>query len=109
MDLPAMVAAIRSVPPVQAVHHLHVWAVKDGMNVLSCHVTLPETSSLKDCMGVIDAITARLHDDFNIGHSTIQTEVEGHCTIDHPDDLFCAMTTHDHHHHDHAHDHHHHH
>ncbi len=96
LDIAAVVRVIRSVSPVQAVRHLHIWSVKDGMAILSCHVILPEASTLKDCMGVIDAISARLHDEFSIGHATIQTEVEGHCRIENSGDLFCAMQSHEH-------------
>jgi cobalt-zinc-cadmium efflux system protein len=95
MDLAAVVACIGSVPKVQAVHHLHVWAIRDGMNALSCHITLPDECSLKDCSGTIAAINKKLHDEFSIHHATIQTELEGDCSEEEAATL-CMMDGHRH-------------
>jgi len=75
VDVEALIADIQSIPPVRNVHDLHIWTVGDGLNFLSCHVALPADCTLMECAAVVDAITLRLHDDFGIGHATIQTEV----------------------------------
>ncbi len=96
LDVAALVRTIRAVEPVQTVHHLHVWSIRDGMTALSCHVTLPEACTLRDCSATIAAINARLHDEFGIHHATIQAELEGQCEPAHEDDVFCVMETHAH-------------
>jgi len=81
LDLEAWVQSVRSVPPVCEVHHLHVWTVGEGVNLLSCHVVLPASCTLEQCACIIEMINTRLHDDFSIGHTTIQTEVDGVCRM----------------------------
>lgn len=102
LDVQALVAAMRDVPPVQDVHDLHIWTVGDGIHFLSSHVVLPDTCTLAQSAAVVAALNARLHDEFQIGHATIQTELAG-CTDCGADvsALYCGnMEAHDH---DHAH------
>jgi cobalt-zinc-cadmium efflux system protein len=104
LDVDALVIAIKSVKPVCDVHDLHIWQIGDGMNFLSCHVTLPVTCTLEASTAIIDQINHRLHDDFHIGHATIQSEPVGLCKIEDKDNLYCALEVHDHHHeHEHVH------
>lgn len=103
MDLERVVAEIKTIAPVRGVHDLHVWTVGDGLNFLSCHVQLEGDNKLSDCAAVVAEINKKLHDDFEIGHATIQVEVEGVCAALERTELFCEMETHQH---DHAgHDH----
>ena len=102
IDVDRMLVAIKSVKPICDVHDLHVWQVSDGMNFLSCHVTLPLTCSLEESTQIIDQINGLLHDDFGIGHATIQSEPTGLCKIE-EESVYCALTVHDH---DHSHHHH---
>lgn len=98
LDVVALVAGMRAVPSVVDVHDLHIWTVGDGMNFLSCHVVLPEEFTVADQTRIIRALNAVLHDDFAIGHATIQTEIgdcDG-CNIE-PSTLYCALEPHEHH------------
>ncbi|MDR3553361.1 MAG: cation diffusion facilitator family transporter [Syntrophobacteraceae bacterium] len=79
LDLEALVESIKSIPPVCAVHHVHVWTVGESINLLSCHVALPASCTLEESGSIIDMINKRLHDDFAIGHATIQIETDGLC------------------------------
>jgi cobalt-zinc-cadmium efflux system protein len=98
LDVEALVAAMRDVPPVQDVHDLHIWTVSDGIHFLSSHVVLPDTCTLTQSAAVVAALNARLHDEFGIGHATIQTELadcDG-CRAD-PQALYCGhMASHAH-------------
>ena len=98
VDVAKLVASIEAMPPVLGVHDLHLWTVGDGLNFLSCHVALPQSCSLEECAGVVASVNKKLHDDFGIGHATIQTEVEGLCGSAERQSLYCAMEPHDHHH-----------
>ncbi|MGC8492155.1 MAG: cation diffusion facilitator family transporter [Syntrophobacteraceae bacterium] len=101
IDLEALVESIKSIPPVCMVHHVHLWTVGDGINVLSCHVALPASCTLEHSTGIIETINKKLHDDFSIGHATIQIETDGLCGISE-----CRLESHDHEHeHEHSHEH----
>lgn len=104
LDVNALVAAMREVTPVVDVHDLHIWTVGDGIHFLSCHVVLPDACTLVQSAAVVVALNARLHDQFQIGHATIQTEIAGcvDCGAD-ASALYCGkMEAHDH---EHAHSH----
>jgi len=79
VDLDRMVAAMETVPTVNSVHDVHVWTVSDGMHYLSCHVELPEGSSIEQVSNVVGQLNELLAHDYGIAHATIQAEVEGTC------------------------------
>lgn len=98
LDIDALVTAMRNVPSVIDVHDLHVWTVGDGMHFLSCHVVLPDEFTVAHQTRVIRDLNTMLHDDFHIGHATIQTEIgdcDG-CNIE-PANLYCDIEPHTHH------------
>ena len=96
VDVPTLVAAMEAVPCVRGVHDLHIWAVGDGLNFLSCHVELPAHFTLEQCAAIVTALNTVLHDEHGIGHATIQIEVEGVCPSSEEVALFCALETHNH-------------
>jgi cobalt-zinc-cadmium efflux system protein len=65
--------AMHGVPGVNEVHNLHVWTVAPGYIALSAHVTVAD-SDLSQTKPLIKALKKRLHDDFEIDHTTIQLE-----------------------------------
>ena len=97
LDVNALVAAMRAMPPVQDVHDLHVWTVGDGIHFLSCHVVLPDDTTMAEAAAAVCDLNDRLHDDFGIGHATIQTEMAGAdgCRVP-ADVLYCALEPHAH-------------
>lgn len=97
VDVNAVVAGMLEVKPVCGVHDLHIWTVGDGLNFLSCHVQLPDDIKLSECAAVVDAVGEKLHDEFGIGHATIQVEVSDACKVGHSD-LYCGMEVHQHEH-----------
>lgn len=107
VDAAKVVASIQSIAPIRGVHDLHIWTVGDGLNFLSCHVSLPAHFTLQQCATVIEALNQKLHDEHGIGHTTIQTEVEGLCASKEEGALYCTLETHQHgageHHHGHTH------
>ncbi len=94
LDVERVVEALRQLPEVRAIHDLHIWAVADGMNYLSCHVVVAEESNLSQCSKIIQEINELLYHDFHIAHATIQVEREGHCFgATHHAPLFCGEAT----------------
>ncbi len=96
VDVDKLVAGMKAVAPVCDVHDLHIWTVGDGLNFLSCHVALPSDTTLEQCAAVVGTLNKKLHDEYSIGHSTIQTEVEGICPTHGEAELYCAMESHQH-------------
>lgn len=75
INVDEVTAAIKEVPRVVAVHHLHVWSITSGMPALSVHVT----TDCEDYGSVLTAVRKTLHDRFHIDHTTVQVEPDGSC------------------------------
>jgi cobalt-zinc-cadmium efflux system protein len=71
IDLDAVRLAVLSVPGVDAVHDLHVWTLTSGFRAMSGHAVINDPRGHND---IIQAIHARMHDDFGISHVTVQVE-----------------------------------
>jgi cobalt-zinc-cadmium efflux system protein len=84
-DMPAVIAAIKSVDGVLDVHDLHVWMVGPGVIACSCHIIVAE-QSVREGQQVLRAVVDALNVRFRITHTTVQVEVEG-CE---DDDMYCA-------------------
>lgn len=98
LNVDALVAAMRETPAVQDVHDLHVWTVSDGLHFLSCHIVLPDACTMAQASETVATLNRRLHDEFGIGHATIQAERAG-CEGCEADDtaLYCGtMESHTH-------------
>jgi cobalt-zinc-cadmium efflux system protein len=85
-DMPAVIAAIRSVAGVLEVHDLHVWMVGPGVVACSCHIVVTE-QSIREGQQVLRAVVHAIEHRFHITHTTVQVEVEG-CEAD---DLYCGV------------------
>ncbi|HKX42855.1 MAG TPA: cation diffusion facilitator family transporter [Burkholderiaceae bacterium] len=70
IDLAAVRRELESLPGVQRVHDLHVWATGTTDTVLTAHLVMPQGHP--DDAFFEDA-TCRLRDRFRIGHVTLQT------------------------------------
>jgi cobalt-zinc-cadmium efflux system protein len=71
LDVTAVQRRLAAVPGVCDVHDLHVWTLTSGMDVASAHLTLEESAQVGP---VLVAAREALHDDFDIGHATLQVE-----------------------------------
>lgn len=100
LNIDAMVAEIQAIDGVEDVHDLHVWAIADGMNALSCHINVSEADSL-DAAQVVRDVKALLADRYQVRHSTIETECSDCPSLE----LYCQLSKSGHSHaHDHSHD-----
>ena len=76
IDSQKVVEAIRALPGVDDVHHIHIWAISTTENALTAHIVLKQPESMQE---VKPLIRHRL-EDFGIGHATLEFEVPGeHC------------------------------
>lgn len=79
IDIEKVHDAIEETDGVQTVHSLHVWALTSGVPVMSAHIVLSEDAREHDqAVRVLDQVTQRMQELFNIEHSTIQIEEPGH-------------------------------
>lgn len=66
-------------PGVVSVHDLHAWTVTSGMPVLTAHVVVDaERLRAEDLGHLLTRLQACVGDHFDIAHSTLQLEPEGH-------------------------------
>ena len=76
IDSHKVVKAIRALPGVDDVHHIHIWAISTTENALTAHIVLKQPEGMQE---VKHLIRHRL-EDFGIGHATLEFEVPGeHC------------------------------
>lgn len=89
LNVNALAEAIQAVPGVADVHDLHVWTIGDGMNALSCHLSVHETD-IRQSARVVRTVKDLLVANYNVRHSTIETECEG-CDNS---ALYCQLSRH---------------
>lgn len=78
IDSQKVVEAIRALPGVDDVHHIHIWAISTTENALTAHIVLKQPEGMQE---VKHLIRHRL-EDFGIGHATLEFEVPGeHCEV----------------------------
>lgn len=76
IDSQKVVEAIRALPGVDDVHHIHIWAISTTENALTAHIVLKQPEGMQE---VKHLIRHRL-EDFGIGHAILEFEVPGeHC------------------------------
>jgi cobalt-zinc-cadmium efflux system protein len=69
--------AIGSVPRISGVHDLHIWSLSSYETALSCHILLDE-ADYPDGPEIVASVDKLMHEQFGIGHCTLQVEV-GDC------------------------------
>ena len=85
LDMPGVIATIKSVTGVLDMHDLHVWMVGPGVVACSCHIIVAE-QSVREGQQVLRAVVHELEHRFHITHTTVQVEVEG-CG---PNEMYCS-------------------
>ncbi|MET9360091.1 cation diffusion facilitator family transporter [Streptomyces sp. NPDC006632] len=78
MDLAEVRRHLLAEPGVVDVHDLHGWTVTSGMPVLTAHVVVREAVLDGGYGALLTRLQACVGDHFDVAHSTIQLEPEGH-------------------------------
>ena len=73
LDLEAVEAALRQLPGVADVHHLHAWTISSGFVACSCHI-VPRSASMNAAQRVLADAQRLLAARFDVRHATIQME-----------------------------------
>jgi cobalt-zinc-cadmium efflux system protein len=66
---------VASVPGVGEIHHVHIWGLTPQQLMLTMHVSLSEPAESQS--DVIRNVKTFLKDEYGIGHSTIEVEIDG--------------------------------
>ena len=86
--IPAVRERLKALAGVVDIHDLHVWTIGSGEHVLSAHVLLAD-KRISEATSILREIETRAHDEFDIGHVTVQFECES-CAAN--DRIVCAQT-----------------
>jgi len=73
IDLGAVRNAICEVPGVNGIQDLHVWTLTSGYYAMSAHVRVIDQVNAPD---VLERLTSRMRDSFDISHTTFQLEYD---------------------------------
>ncbi len=73
VDVEELTSAIRKIPGVKDIHHVHVWQIDEFNIHFECHVTLDCRLSLKEADGVRRRIEEVLRT-MGVNHTTLQVE-----------------------------------
>jgi cobalt-zinc-cadmium efflux system protein len=68
--------AMKAVQGVDTVHDLHVWTITSGLIAMSGHIVLEAGVDRKRAQEILTRVSARLKEDFDIQHTTIQVEFQ---------------------------------
>jgi cobalt-zinc-cadmium efflux system protein len=76
LDVSAMQDRIvDAVPGVHEIHHVHVWGLTPQQLMLTMHVSISDAATSQS--GVVRGVKKVLADEYGIGHSTIEVDVDG--------------------------------
>lgn len=76
LDVDEMQARIvADIPGVHGIHHVHVWGLTPQQLMLTMHLALEEAADSQS--NVVRAVKEFLRDEYGIGHSTIEVEIDG--------------------------------
>jgi cobalt-zinc-cadmium efflux system protein len=74
VDLKKIEVALKGLPGVEELHHIHAWSLTSGRNLFSAHIGISETANAQD---VIRAAEAVLTTSFDFYFTTLQVEPVG--------------------------------
>jgi cobalt-zinc-cadmium efflux system protein len=83
MDAQEVIAAIRAVPGVSDLHHLHLWQMQEHDAALQAHIVI-DAGSWGQADEIKTQIKEQLADQFGIHHSTLELECAVHTCDDAP-------------------------
>ncbi len=66
---------VANVQGVSGIHHVHVWGLTPQQLMLTMHVTLADDVASQS--GVVRAVKAFVEQEYGIGHSTVEVDVDG--------------------------------
>ena len=74
IDIEEIITMIESQPEIKNVHHIHIWKLDEHSIHLEAHLDFRKDLWLSHSSKIIDILEKKLHDNFDIEHSTFQCE-----------------------------------
>jgi len=74
IELDKIISSIEEEPEIKNAHHLHVWKLDDNHIHLEAHLDFHDDVVLSVSNSVMDRLEKKLHDSFDIEHTTFQCE-----------------------------------
>jgi len=68
---------IESIKDVMDIHHVHVWELDEHRRALEAHIVISPEGSMAEMEAIKAKVRKRLHDRFDIEHSTLEMEMCG--------------------------------
>ena len=75
VDLEEVQRALKSIPAVKDLHHVHLWTITSGIHALSAHVLVGDIQMSRTGQ-ILQEVNRLLREKFRIHHTTIQFECE---------------------------------
>jgi len=76
INIEEIVASIEQESAIKDVHHIHIWKLDDNHIHLEAHLDFNEDVKLSESNRVMEELEKKLHDAFDIEHTTFQCEYE---------------------------------
>ncbi len=76
VDIEEVIASIEEESEIANVHHIHIWKLDDNHIHLEAHLDFNEDVTLSESNQVIDTLEKKLHDGFDVEHTTFQCEFD---------------------------------
>ena len=76
IDMDQLIASIEAEIEIENVHHVHLWKLDDHRIHLEAHLDFHEDLSLSASNTVTETLEKKLHDTFDIEHTTFQCEFD---------------------------------
>lgn len=74
IDIDKVQAAIKTTPGIEEIQDLHIWAISSYSCALSCQIIV-DSKNLNQSIYLVQEIKEKLNKDFNIKHTTIETNI----------------------------------
>jgi len=68
---------IGTIPDVMDIHHVHVWELDEHRRALEAHIVISHEVSMSKMETIKAEVRQRLHDHYDIEHSTLEMEMHG--------------------------------
>jgi cobalt-zinc-cadmium efflux system protein len=78
IDIDEIAAFIEEDEQIKNVHHIHIWKLDDHRIHLEAHLDFNKNLTLSESNAVIESLEDKLHDKFDIEHTTFQCEYDRH-------------------------------
>ncbi len=76
VNIEEVIASIEEESEIANVHHIHIWKLDDNHIHLEAHLDFNEDVTLSESNQVIDTLEKKLHDAFDVEHTTFQCEFD---------------------------------